>query len=170
VRAWAAGVVASLVLAGCSGDDEIEWVQFNTSGDTLLVGVGTDEAVPQSPRCTDEPSLCEGLSGCICLRSSLSAHDVGTAIIDPTHGPVNTRHTLAVEVLDEFEDIVQRVSVVASGPRGEDELELRQDSADPGSWRVQLESLGAPDEVRTDTLEVRLWEPEGVFSADEEGS
>ncbi len=166
---WAIGLAALFVVA-CNNGDDIEWVQFNTSGDTLLVGVGTAEAVSQSSRCEDTPGLCDGLEGCICLRSSLEAHDVGTAVIDPTFGPVGTRHLLSVEVLDDYEDIVQRVTVIASSERGEDELELRQDSADPGSWRVELESLGEPSESRTDTLEIRLYEPEGVFSADEEAS
>jgi len=152
----------------CNNDDEIDWVQFNTEGDTLLVAVGAEEPVEQSSRCRDEPFLCDGLEGCICLRSSLQANDVGLATIDPTYGPVGTRHVLEVEVLDDFQDIVQRVTVLASGERGEEELELRQDSADAGNWAVTLESLGAPGEERTDTLEVRLYEPDGAFSSEEE--
>jgi len=154
--------------AGCNNDDEITWVQFNTDGDTLSVAVGDDVPPEQNDRCRDVPSLCDGLEGCICLRSSLQANDVGTAILDPTFGPVGTRHRLEIEVLDAFQDIVRRATVVASGNRGDDELELRQDSADAGNWAVELESLGAPDERRTDTLEVRLYEPDGAFSSEEE--
>lgn len=169
-RGWRAALIsaAALALVACNADDEIEWVQFNASGDTLLVGVGTGEAIGQSSRCDDaETDRCAGVDGCICLRSSLEAHVVGTATIDPPFGPVGTRHTLAVEVDDAFELIVGRVDVVASSSRGEEEVTLRQDSADAGSWRVQLESLGAADETRTDTLEVLLFEPDGVFSAEE---
>ena len=98
----------------------------------------------------------------------MRANDVGTGIATPTFGPVGTRHTLRVEVLDAFQDIVQRVTVYTEGQRGDDEIDLRQDSADAGSWAIELESLGEPDEVRTDTFEIRLYEPDGSFSAEED--
>jgi len=154
--------------SACNRDDEITWVQFNTDGDTLFVEVGGDEPASQTTRCQQEPSLCDGLEACICLRSSLLAEDVGYATIDPAFGPVGTRHVLEVEVSDDFQDIVQRATVIASSERGDDELELRQDSADPGNWAVTLESLGAPDEQRTDVLEILLYEPDGAFSGEEE--
>lgn len=169
-RGWRAALftAAALVASACNNDEAIDWVQFNAAGDTLLVGVGTDGPVGQSSRCDDaEVDPCAGIEGCICLRSSLEAHVVGTAVLDPPFGPVGTIHTLAVEVDESFELIVGRVDVLATGERGEDTVTLRQDSADAGSWRVELESLGASGETRTDSLEVRLYEPDGVFSAEE---
>jgi hypothetical protein len=138
--------------------------------------------VPQDAGCADEPALCDDVValdgtagadadiGCICLSSSLRANDVGTATVDPTHGPVGTRHVVRVEVLDRFEDIVQRVTVFTEGQRGDEEIELLQDSADPGSWAIELESLGAADEARTDRFELRLYEANGTFSAEEDGT
>ncbi len=161
--------------AACK-DGEIAWARFNADGDVLVVEVGRDGPVAQDSNCADEPALCDDVAaldgaadtdsdiGCICLSSSLRANDVGTATVDPTYGPVGTRHMVRVEVLDAFEDIVQRVTVYTTGQRGDEEIELRQDSADPGSWAVELESLGETDESRTDRLELRLYEPDGTFS------
>jgi hypothetical protein len=164
--AWLLSGVLTLGVSGCK-KDSIEWSRFNADGDFLIVGVGASEPVVQEARCTDEPSLCEGDDGCICLNSSLRANDVGYATVDPTNGPVGTRHTVRIEVLDAFQDIVQRVTVYTIGQRGDEEIELHQDSADAGSWAIELESLGEPDESRVDTFEVRLYEPGGSFSADE---
>jgi len=156
-----------LAVTGCEGGD-VSWALFNTLGDTLRVAVGSDEPAVQEDRCQETPSLCEGLADCICLRSSLQAHDVGWSTVGPSFGPVGTRHTFRVEVSEDFSEIVQRATVFTSGERGEDEIELQQDSASAGSWAVELESLGAADEVRLDTFEVRLYEPDGDFSGDEE--
>ena len=58
--------------------------------------------------------------------------------------------------------------VADAGERGADEIELYQDSASDGSWAIELESLGAEGETRTDTFTVRLFEPDGSFSGDTE--
>ncbi len=178
LRVSVAAIVAGL-LGGCN-DGEVTWARFNADGDVLEVDVGGTGPVPQDAACADEDpdglTLCEKVTaldgtavtgddlGCICLASSLRANDVGTATVDPTYGPVGTRHTVRVEVLDEFQDIVQRVSVYTTGQRDDEEIELRQDSADPGSWAVELESQGTSDETRTDRFELRLYEPDGTFS------
>jgi hypothetical protein len=48
---------------------------------------------------------------------------------------------------------------VDSGERGAQEWDLRQDSAAPQTWVLELESLGGPDEpVRTDLFTILLWE------------
>jgi len=175
--------VLGVALAGGCNDDEITWARFNADGDVLEVDVGGTEPVPQNDGCADVVkgnTLCDDVQaldgtavtgddlGCICLASSLRANDVGTATVDPTFGPVGTRHTVRVEVLDEFQDIVQRVTVYTSGQRDDEEIELRQDSADPGSWAIELESQGTSDETRTDRFELRLYEPDGTFSGEVE--
>ena len=81
---------------------------------------------------------------------------------------LDDRGAVRVEVLDEFQDIVQRVTVYTSGQRDDEEIELRQDSADPGSWAIELESQGTSDETRTDRFELRLYEPDGTFSGEVE--
>jgi len=171
-----------LGLGPACNNDEIEWIRFNADGDVLVVDIGGESPVAQNEGCADEPSLCDDVValdgtagadadiGCICMSSSLRANDVGTATVDPTHGDVGTRHTVRVEVLDAFEDIVQRVTVYTDGQRGDEEIELLQDSADPGSWAVELKSLGEADEVRTDRFEIRLYEPDGTFSGETEGT
>ena len=176
---WSLCVVA--LVGGCD-NGEIEWVRFNADGDSLVIDVGGERPPTQVEGCADAPSLCEDTValdgtadvgadlGCICLSSSLRANDVGTATVGPSFGPVGTRHTVRVEVLDAFQDIVQRVTVYTTGQRDDEEIPLRQDSADPGSWAVELESLGAPDEVRTDRFELRLYEPDGTFSGTTEAT
>ncbi len=186
-----AGVSLSLVLGAllslgpACNNGGIEWIRFNADGDELVVEVGGESPVAQDEGCADEEyglSLCDDIValdgtaaadadiGCICMSSSLRANDVGTATVDPTFGAVGTRHTVRVEVLDAFQDIVQRVTVYTDGQRGDEEIELLQDSADPGSWAVELKSLGEADEVRTDRFEIRLYEPDGTFSGETEGA
>ena len=84
---------------------------------------------------------------------------VGTATVDPQGAPCGTEHTIVVIVADEYEDQVDRVTVVTNSPdRGTDEYELVQDSADEGYYKLSLQSTGEPGEEREDTLTFRLYE------------
>lgn len=145
--------------AGCN-PDEIVWIPFNADDQTLVV-----EVLPVGSPVGDAVSLD--------LLSSLGRTDVGVAAVDPGSGPVGTSHQITVDVLDDFEAIVGRVTVVVDSEavsdldgdgepdsRGEGEYELRQDSADPGAWALTVQSLGADDETREDRFTVHLWQPE----------
>jgi hypothetical protein len=134
-----------LLVSGCDKDD-ISWGLFNAHDDQLEVLVEpVDELGP-----TIE----------IDLHSNVDTTAViGSASIDPSSGRAGTRHLLLVHVGDEWEDVVSRATVLAdAGERGVVELELRRDSADHGTFGVELESQGAPQEERMDILTIQLWE------------
>lgn len=149
-----AAVCALLALAACSQDEEVSYVQFNASGEALTISVGADELL--------EPSSIE-------LTSTTGSVVVGSATVDPSGGPIGTEHQLTVEVSDDYEDQVARVSVrTDSGDRGEDEYDLDGDSADEGFWKITLVSAGEEGEVREDSFTIRLWEEDGTVSSDED--
>lgn len=158
--------MALALLGGCD-KDEVVWVQFNQSGQTLEVEVLPSDAEPG-----------EALS--ISLMSNLGRTEIGVAAVDPGSGPVGTHHTLTVDVFDEFEAIIGRVTVdvrtesVADidddgekESRGEGEYELDHDSADPGAWALTLQSLGVEDVPRTDQFVVALWQDEALATEGE---
>lgn len=138
-------------LASCPGD--ANWDRFNGLEDELSLEL-TSDAVGDAVT-TD-------------LNSTTGAVVVGTATIDPGSGPSGTRHVVLVDVDDEFEETVGRVSIfVDAGSRGREEFELVRDSADIGIWEVELESFGEEGETRTDTVSFRLWQlREGSSTAD----
>lgn len=142
-----ARVVVPLISLGifeCSGDG-VDWARFNSLDDEVEIQVtaGSDLGDPVT----------------IELFSTTGSIIVGTATVDPGSGPVGTLHTLTVNVYDDYEDVVERVQIIAStNDRGEDEFELQRDSADHGVWQVQLESSGVTGEERTDVFTVRLYE------------
>lgn len=158
--------LASLALVGlsaaCNPDAKSVWVEFNAPNQTLQV-----EVLPAGSDVGDDLTLE--------LLSNLGRTVVGEALVSPGSGPVGTEHLLAVDVLDDFEDLVGRVTVVVEtgavkdldgdgepDSRGEGEYELAQDSADPGAWALTLQSLGGDREHRTDRFTVILWEEETV--------
>ena len=98
------------------------------------------------------------------LFSTTGAVMVGTATVDPGSGPVGTMHTILVDVEDDYEDDVRRVTVdVDAGDRGIEDFMMTRDSADRSLWELELESSGVPGEARTDVFTIRL------FSVAEEG-
>jgi hypothetical protein len=138
----AAAVLVSAV--GCPAGD-VEWARFNGLDDVLEVQV-TASGVPGPAIQRD-------------LWSTTGAVDVGDATVSPGSGPVGTRHALVVDIGGSWETVVDRVSVVVdAGRRGTEEFDLERDSADPGYWRLELESAGDPGEVRTDRFTFRLWQ------------
>lgn len=145
---------ALLLVLGCNKDEEATYTQFNGPDDTLTIEVGVDEVL-------------EAVE--VELTSSTGEVIVGLAQVDPGGGPLGTDHAIVVEVHDEWEHIVDRVSVrLDSGTRGVDEFDLEQDSADEGVWKTTLRSTGDEGEVRQDTLTVRCWDQDG--DDDGEGS
>ncbi len=134
----------ALVLVGCSNDDEVKYDRFNGDGNLVEVQVGAAELLDPVE---------------VAITSSTNEVDIGLAWVDPGGGPVGTDHGVVVEVFDEYEAEVDRVSVVTKSPsRGSDEYDLTQDSADEGVWKIDLTSEGDADEVRTDTLVFKLWQ------------
>lgn len=159
MRARSSGwiVAAGLALAGCK-EDETVWVRFN-GDDAMQVAVTVE---PPGP-----PAIAD-------LHSTTGSIVIGTATLDPGSGPPGTDHTLTLLVSDEYEDYVGRASVVVdAGPRGREEIELVQDSADHGLWWRVLTSVGGEGETRTDTFGFRLWSEEEAAITDtdaQEGS
>src|SRR4030095_1122403 len=95
----------------------------------------------------------------IVLYSSTALVTVGSAKVDPGGGPIGTEHDIVVIVEDAYENVVDRVSVrTDAAERGEDEYDLDPDSADEGFYKLTLVSVGEPDEIRTDTFTIRLWD------------
>jgi hypothetical protein len=136
-------LIAALLLAGCDGGDDTSWARFNAD-DTVQVEVTASE------------DLGEAVSAD--LHSTTGARVVGSVVVDPGSGPVGTDHEVTVEVLDEWEDEVGRVTVrTDAGERGVEDHELWRDSADHGLWVRTLTSVGVEGEERTDTFSVRLW-------------
>lgn len=143
-----------LLLLACQREEEVTYSQFNGPDDSLIIQVGIDELL--DPISVD-------------LSSSTGEVVVGDATVDPGGGPLGTDHAVVVEVYNDWEHIVDRVSVrLDSGDRGEDEFELEQDSADEGVWKTTIRSTGSEGEVREDTLTVRCWDEDG--DEDGEGS
>jgi hypothetical protein len=137
-------ILLALALVGCNSDDEIKYNRFNGDGDTIEVEVGTAELLDPVE---------------VAITSSTNEVDIGIGWVDPGGGPIGTDHGIVVEVFDEYEADVDRVSVRTRSPsRGTDEYNLTQDSADEGVWKITLTSEGEAGESRTDTLTFLLWE------------
>jgi hypothetical protein len=140
------------VLLACSEGDEVTYTQFNSDTDQLTIQVGTEELL--------DPVT-------ISLYSTTGTVEIGSATADPGGGPIGTRHTLTVEVFDDWENDVSRVSVrTDSGDRGEDEYDLEGDSADEGLFQLELSSVGDEGETREDTFTIRVWEDDTSSSDD----
>jgi len=141
-RALAPACIA-LALIGCKGDNEIQYDQYNSTDDSLIVEVGIAEVLDPVE---------------IGLMSSTGQVEVGLARVNPGGGPIGTNHDIVIEVYDAYQDVVDRASVRLKSPsRGIDEVDLERDSADEGVYLVTLESVGDEGEVRDDRLTFRLW-------------
>jgi len=151
----------ALLFLACGEGDDTTWVQFNAEDNQYL----EVEVLPVGDAAGEPVSLD--------LLSNIGLTVVGTAEIDPGSAPVGTDHLVSVEIFDDFELQVQRVTVfIASEPvsdldgdgvddaRSNSEYELLHDSADLGVWARSFESHGEDDERRTDAFQFFLWEPE----------
>jgi len=137
-------LLALVAASGCKKDDEATYTQFNAENENLEIDVGAAKKAPAET---------------IVLYSSTNLVTVGTASVDPSGGPIGTEHVIVVIVEDAYENVVDRVSVRTESPeRGEDEYDMDPDSADEGFYKLTLVSVGEPDEVRTDTFTIRLWD------------
>lgn len=140
-----AGFAVLVGSLACACDaDKVEWRRFNNPADSVSIEVGPGD--PTGPVVVE-------------LTSNTGAVVIGTATVDPGRAPVGTDHTLVLEVADDWEERIGRASVTATGDRGVEEYELRQDSADLGFFDLTLTSLGEEGESRTDTWAIALWEP-----------
>lgn len=138
-----AAVALLAAVAGCDKNAE-EWSRFNATTDVLEIQVGAEVGDPVT----------------IELHSTTGSNVVGEATVTPGSGPVGTDHEVTVLVADEYEAVIERVSVQSdAGDRGVEVHELVQDSAEHGLWWRILTSVGEEGETRTDTFEVQLWEP-----------
>jgi hypothetical protein len=127
----------------CNKDEGIQYDQYNAGNDRLTIQVGIEDLLDPEE---------------IPLMSSTGQVEVGLARVDPGGGPIGTNHEIVIEVYDAYQEVVDRASVrTQSNGRGEDEYDLEQDSADEGVYLVTLQTEGAADEIRDDTLTFRLW-------------
>ena len=148
-------LVVPLLGADCSGDEEIVYEQLNASSDSVTVEVGVEQEL-------DDASAD--------LSSNTGSELVGLVTVSPGGGPVGTVHAITVEVGEALLDDVDlvRVNAIADG-REARLVDMVQDSANEGIWFVELQSFGADDELRSDTLEIQLLEDpagEAANSAD----
>lgn len=144
------------VLLACTESDEVTYAQFNAETDQISIQVGSGEVLDATS---------------VSLYSTTGTVEIGTATADPGGGPIGTEHTLTVEVYDDWENDVSRVSVrTDSGDRGEDEYDLEADSADEGLFQIVLVSVGDEGESREDTFTIRVWENDSADSEDTTGS
>lgn len=148
-----------MVLAGllaCSQEEAVTFTQYNADTDLLTIQVGTEDILDAT-----------GIS----LYSTTGTVEIGTATADPGGGPIGTEHTLIVEIFDDYENAVSRVSVrTDSGERGEDEYDLDADSADEGFYQIVLVSVGEEGESREDTFTIRVWEDDSSSSTEDTSS
>lgn len=136
-------LLLSWAAVGCNKDEGVQYDQYNADNDRLSIQVGIEELLDP----IETP-----------LMSSTGQVEVGLARVDPGGGPIGTNHEIVIEVYDAYQDVVDRASVRTASPgRGEDEYDLEQDSADEGVYLITLESEGAVDEEREDTLTFNLW-------------
>jgi hypothetical protein len=136
-----------LFAMSCEDDGGGTYVQFNHTDDSLEIVIGDELTEDQTAAKT------------IDLTSSTGDNVIGQATVDPGGGPCGTEHTIIVVVSDEYEDQVDRVTVVTdSAERGTDEYDLDQDSADEGYYKLSLQSTGEPGEDRKDTLTFKVYE------------
>jgi hypothetical protein len=144
------------VLLACTESDEVTYAQFNAETDQISIQVGSGEVLDATS---------------VSLFSTTGTVEIGTATADPGGGPIGTEHTLTVEVYDDWENDVSRVSVrTDSGDRGEDEYDLEADSADEGLFQIVLVSVGDEGESREDTFTIRVWENDSTDTEDTTGS
>lgn len=143
-------LLAGVLLCGCDNVEDSVWVQFNGTDDAMTVWIGSEVPTP-ALGCGEERS-------CTDLHSSIEGAVIGSADVEPNWGPVGTVHSVLVVVEDDWEDLVGRVTVEIDGDRDSGEFELNRDPANPGAWGLDLESMGAKNEVRIDSWVVRLWQ------------
>ena len=84
---------------------------------------------------------------------------IGEASINPDAGPSGSIHDLEVQILDEYVHRVDRVSVeIDAGERGVQTYDLNADSADEALYRLEIQSFAEDSEIRTDVLEIQVWD------------
>jgi len=135
--------------------NEVTWVRFNGND---FVEVQVTAAEEPGPAVSTD------------LTSTTGAVLLGSGSVDPGAAPVGTDHEVVVRIDDAYEETVGRVSVeVDAGPRGIEEFDLRQDSADHGYWWLRVRSVGDVGEERTDRFTFLLWVPDDAGEVDTGG-
>jgi hypothetical protein len=133
-----------MVAAACTDDTGPAYEQFNAQEEVMEVRVGEAEI--------GDVALLE-------LHSSTGAIVIGEASINPDAGPSGSIHDLEVQILDEYVHRVDRVSVeIDAGERGVQTYDLNADSADEALYRLEIQSFAEDSEIRTDVLEIQVWD------------
>ena len=142
--------IGLVFLVACNSDADPEWIQFNAEGDSLSVYVGQEAP-------TGDANCEEGVA-CADLHSIVEGLIIGTASVDPSSADSGAEHHFVVVVADEWEGLIDRVSVEVDSERGEQSFNLVRDRANLGAWGLTLESAGRLSEQRIDIWTIRLWE------------
>lgn len=152
--------VLLLLLAACDESTETTYAQYNGEDDAVVIQVGVDTEYT-----TDDLGNEVVVDATTTLSSTSGEFQLGIGSVSPGSGPIGTIHTVRVEIEDDYDGDVDRVSIrTDSGERGEDEYDLEEDSAGEGLWTLELTSYGEEGEVREDTLTFRLWQAEETSS------
>ena len=133
-------------VAACGEVVEAVWVQFNGDNDIVQVDVTAEGSTPG-------PAIEQD------LLSTTGGSVIGAVTVDPGSGPVGTLHRVEVRLDKAYGPSVQRATVTFdAGDRGSETFEMVQDSADVSLWVLELRTYGTPDEQRSDTMTVELFE------------
>lgn len=133
-----------LLLVACDQGEATTWKQYNAEDNSVVIEVGMAEVLPAVTTA---------------LTSNTGAVELGAASVDPGGGPIDTMHTIEVQIESAYAEDIDRVSVrLDAGDRGVDEFNLEADSTGEGIWVLQVRSVGEAGETRTDTLTFRLWD------------
>lgn len=136
-----------MLLGACTEETSTAYERFNADGEVLSVSVGDEDF---------------GTLVLIDLHSTTGAVVIGTASIDPDAGPSGTVHLLEVEISEDYVHQVDKVSVeIDAAGRGIQTYTLMGDSADEALYRLEIESVAAEGELRTDQVEVQVWDLSG---------
>lgn len=153
-------IVLLLLLAACDESTETTYTQYNGEDDSVVIQVGADTEYTM-----DDLGNEVVVDASTTLSSTSGEYQLGIGSVSPASGPIGTVHTVRVELDEDYDSDVDRVSIrTSSGDRGEDEYDLDEDSAGEGLWTLELTSYGEEGEVREDTLTFRLWQADETSS------
>ncbi len=154
LSATIAAPLLAVSFGDCSDGISREWQRFNATDDLLVVEVTDSDA-----------SLVQAVAD---ITSSTGETIIGEIRVSPGSGPIGTEHRVVVSVGATWEDEVGRVDLeIETADRGSRVMSMEQDSADAGTWVLDIRSYGVEGEVRADSFRARLYELVEVVEAED---